>query len=56
MNCDNCKYYNWYYDRCRKWDCKVEAREVHNCFEAYNTPIKDYMATMAQENGNSNEE
>jgi len=33
MNCDNCKHYRWYYDRCEKWGCEVDAREVHNCFE-----------------------
>ena len=34
MNCDNCEYYDWYYDHCRKFDCEVGAGEVHNCFEA----------------------
>lgn len=43
MNCDNCKYYNWYYDHCRKWDCEVDAREIHNCFEPYDKPIRDNM-------------
>lgn len=43
MNCDGCKYYEWYYDHCRKWDCEVDAREIHNCFEAYDTPIRDKM-------------
>ena len=33
MNCDKCKYYNWYYDHCKKWDCTVDEREVHSCFE-----------------------
>ena len=33
MKCDNCKHYHWYYDRCDKWDCEVDAREVHDCFE-----------------------
>ena len=23
MNCDKCKHYNWYYDYCDKWKCKV---------------------------------
>lgn len=35
MNCDNCKHYNWYYDRCNKWECEVDARAVHNCFEQW---------------------
>ena len=43
MNCDNCKYYDWYYDHCRKWDCEVDAREIHNCFEPYDKPIRDNM-------------
>lgn len=34
MNCDNCRWYNWYYDYCAKWDCEVDAREVHDCYEA----------------------
>ena len=38
MNCDNCKHYEWYYDKCRKWDCEVDAREVHNCFEQREAP------------------
>ena len=33
MSCDNCKWYNWYYDHCAKWDCEVDAKEVHSCFE-----------------------
>lgn len=33
MHCDKCKHYSWYYDRCEKWDCEVDPREVHNCFE-----------------------
>lgn len=34
MKCDNCKYYEWYYDHCLKWDCVVDARACHGwCFE-----------------------
>ena len=33
MNCDKCKYYNWYYDYCDKWKCIVDDREVHSCCE-----------------------
>ena len=36
-NCDNCKYYCWYYDKCLKWNCEVDAREIHNCFEPNDT-------------------
>ena len=43
MNCDNCKHYRWYYDRCDKWDCEVDSREVHNCFDPMDTPILDAM-------------
>ena len=39
MNCDECKHYCWYYDHCAKWDCEVDAREVHNCFEERDTLI-----------------
>ena len=44
MNCDKCKHYQLYYGLCLKWDCEVDAREVHNCFEPYATPILDAMA------------
>jgi hypothetical protein len=30
--CDNCIHYHWYYDYCDKYDCEVDAREVHDCF------------------------
>ena len=33
MNCDKCKFYIWYYDWCKKWQCEVDGREVHDCFE-----------------------
>jgi hypothetical protein len=33
MNCDDCIHYHWYYDYCDKWECKVDAREIHSCIE-----------------------
>lgn len=33
INCDKCKHYNWYYDHCDKWNCTVDDREVHSCYE-----------------------
>lgn len=30
--CDNCIYYNWYYDWCKKWKCKVDDRSICNNF------------------------
>ena len=26
--CDNCNYYNWYYNRCNKYDCETDERSV----------------------------
>ena len=26
--CDTCKHYHWYYDKCAKYDCEVDARSV----------------------------
>ena len=43
MSCDKCRNYRWYYDHCDKWDCEVDWREVHNCFEPRETPILDAM-------------
>ena len=30
--CDNCFYYNWYYDLCSKWNCIIDNRYVCNCW------------------------
>lgn len=46
MRCDDCRYYHWYYDWCDKWQCEVDARSIHNCFESYETPIRDAMVGM----------
>lgn len=43
MNRDSCKHYNWYYDRCNKWECEVDFRSIHNCFEPFDTPILNAM-------------
>lgn len=48
-NCDHCKFYSWYFDRCGKWDCKVDAREVHNCFESGKlNVVRDIMVSCSQ--------
>ena len=31
--CDKCKYYNWYFDRCDKWQCTVNAKSMNSCFK-----------------------
>lgn len=41
--CDECKYYCWYYDHCEKWDCKVDEKSTHNCFEKRDTPVLNIM-------------
>ena len=33
--CDTCKYYHWYYDKCDKYDCEVDARSVCAAYEPY---------------------
>ena len=52
MKCDNCKYYEWYYDKCLKWDCEVDARSVQNCFEPmevhYDREIKNKTTQAAK--------
>lgn len=30
--CDNCKYYQWYYNKCDKYDCTIDARSVCNSY------------------------
>lgn len=44
-NCDECEHYEWYYDHCKRWNCKVDSREVHNCCGCARreTPIRDMM-------------
>ena len=31
--CDKCEWYKWYWDWCKKWNCKCDARECHSCFD-----------------------
>lgn len=33
-HCDNCKWYSWYYDWCKKFEVEMDARSVHDCFES----------------------
>ena len=43
-NCDHCQHYSWYYDKCLKWNCQVDAHAVHNCFEPIlQHPVRDMM-------------
>ena len=39
--CDNCLHYHWYYDYCDKYNCEVDAREVHDCFAERRTDEGD---------------
>lgn len=39
MNCDGCKYYDWYLDYCYKWKCEVDPRSVYDCYEHYEANI-----------------
>ena len=43
MNCDTCKWYAWYYDKCNKYDCEVDGRSVCNGYEKFDTIILDAM-------------
>lgn len=47
MCCDKCRFYNWYYDWCRKWKCEVDGRAVYPCFKhrksATDTNVGDKM-------------
>ena len=31
--CDNCKYYEWYWDKCKKFDCETDARSCCSCHQ-----------------------
>lgn len=33
MNCDKCKWYNWYFDWCSKWNIKVDPSSMYGCCE-----------------------
>lgn len=41
MMCDKCTFFQWYYDYCVKWKCKVDFREVRDCFKARVTDVKE---------------
>ena len=34
--CDTCKYYEWYYDKCNKYDCEVDDRQICSMYESRN--------------------
>lgn len=42
-NCDACKHYNWYYDKCSFWNCYTDYRSCCNHFEKIDTNIYDIM-------------
>lgn len=31
--CDTCKYYEWYFDKCQKYNCEVDNRSVCSLHE-----------------------
>ena len=49
MKCDECKHYSWYYEKCHKWNCRIDEREIHNCFEPRETQIRDKMVNFKKE-------
>lgn len=38
--CDNCEYYQWYYDKCEKYQCETDARSVCSEHEPNNKETK----------------
>ena len=32
-SCDNCKHYQWYYDKCERWNCEVDCRSVCSVYD-----------------------
>lgn len=50
MDCDNCKHYDWYYNYCEKLRCEIDTKDVHNCFEPFETPILDAMVGKVKTN------
>ena len=43
MSCDDCRYYDWYRDFCKRWKIKMDYRAMHDCFTPKPTPevVKD---------------
>ena len=33
MTCDDCVYYDWYFDLCKKWGCEKDNRSYCDWFE-----------------------
>lgn len=31
--CDNCKFYEWYYDKCKKYNCEVNAKHLCSMYQ-----------------------
>lgn len=40
--CDNCKYYEWFWDKCNKWDCEVDDRSCCSEF----SPNKSFLESQ----------
>ena len=47
--CDNCTHYEWYYDKCKKYNCIMDARSVCDSFEAYERERHDSIYLRRQE-------
>lgn len=39
--CNNCKWYQWYWDACVKWNCEVYYNAVYSCFEPREDEVDD---------------
>lgn len=36
--CDTCKHYEWYYDKCSKYNCETDARARCSEYEPMSEP------------------
>ena len=51
--CDNCKYYQWYYDKCDLFNAEVDGRSVCDSYEErYNSEMGKTISLVREEDSN----
>ena len=48
--CDTCAHYEWYYDKCTKYQCEVDPRSICTAYQSRNTEYH-YDSKTGENNG-----
>lgn len=50
--CDTCVHYEWYYDKCTKYQCEVDPRSICTLYQSRNTQYTYDSKTEEKKNEN----